>query len=81
MSSLSRKLKIGTHYVATNQAAGAEAIALNGNIELMQRSFGMEGFDHEEPRFFSITMDYQLAYVNVHWLRAPANGEQYSFHV
>ncbi|KAL9044599.1 MAG: hypothetical protein Q9214_002276, partial [Letrouitia sp. 1 TL-2023] len=73
--------KNGTHYVATNQAAGAGAIALNGNIELMQRSFGMEGFDYEEPRFFSVTMDHQLACVNVHWLRAPATGEQYSFHV
>ena len=73
--------KKGTHYVATNQVAGAGAIALNGNMELMQRGLGTKGFDYEEPQFFSVTMDHQLACVNVHWLRAPAEGGQYSFHV
>lgn len=72
--------KNGTHYNATNQVAGAGAIALNGSVELMQRSFGMEDFDYDEPQFFSVTMDHQLACVNVHWLRSPAEG-QYSFHV
>jgi hypothetical protein len=56
----------GTHYIATNQAAGAGAIALNGNLELMQCSFGLEQFDYEEPRYFSVTIDHQLACVNVH---------------
>lgn len=73
--------KNGTHYIATNQAAGAGAIALNGNMDLIQRSFGMEKFDYDEPQYFSITMDHQLACVNVHWLRAPAEGEQHTFHV
>jgi hypothetical protein len=73
--------KNGTHYVATNQVAGAGAIALNGNIELIQRSSGMEGFDYTEPRFFSMTMDHQLACINVHWVRAPDGDGQYSFHV
>lgn len=74
--------KNGTHYIATNQAAGAGAIALNGNLELMQRSFGLEKFDYEEPRYFSVTIDHQLACVNVHWLRAPTEkGGQHSFHV
>ncbi|KIW79873.1 hypothetical protein Z517_06488 [Fonsecaea pedrosoi CBS 271.37] len=72
----------GTHYIATNQAAGAGAVALNGYIDLIQRSFGMEEFDYEEPRYFSVTIDQQLACVNVHWLRAPAEkGGQHSFHV
>ncbi|KAL9108748.1 MAG: hypothetical protein Q9227_006544 [Pyrenula ochraceoflavens] len=72
--------KNGTHYIATNQAAGAGAIALNGNMDLIQRSVGMEKFDHDEPHFFSVTMDHELARVNVHWLRAPPQGEQCSFH-
>jgi hypothetical protein len=73
--------KNGTHYVATSQVAGAGAIALNGNLELIQRSFGVESLDYDEPQFFSVTMDHQLACVNVHWLKAPAEGEQHSFHV
>lgn len=71
----------GTHYVATNQVAGTGAIALNGIVELMKRSFGMEKFDYDEPHFFSVTVDHQLACVNVHWLRALRGGEQHSFHV
>jgi hypothetical protein len=66
--------KNGTHYIATNQAAGAGAIALNGNMDLIQRSFGMENFDYDEPQYFSVSMDHQLACVNVHWLRAPTEG-------
>jgi hypothetical protein len=73
--------KNGTHYIATNQAAGAGAIALNGNMDLTQRSFGIERFDYDEPQYFSVTMDHQLACVNVHWLRAPAEGGQHSFHI
>ncbi|RMZ75995.1 hypothetical protein DV738_g5151, partial [Chaetothyriales sp. CBS 135597] len=73
--------KNGTHYIATNQAAGAGAIALNGNLELMKRSLRMGNYEYEEPRFFSITMDHELARVNVHWVKAPAIGEQHSFHV
>ncbi|KAL9126365.1 MAG: hypothetical protein Q9217_004567 [Psora testacea] len=73
--------KNGTHYVATNQVAGAGAIALNGNLELIRRSFGAERFDFDEPLFFSVTLDHQLACINVHYVRNPAEGGQYSFHV
>ena len=73
--------KNGTHYIATKQAAGAGAIALSGHMELMQRSFGMEKFDYGEPQYFSVTMDHQLGCINVHWLKAPAEGGQHSFHV
>ena len=73
--------KNGTHYVATNQVAGAGAIALIGNMDLMQRSFGMKDFDYNEPQFFSVTMDHAYAQINIHWLRAPIEGGQYSFHV
>jgi hypothetical protein len=73
--------KNGTHYVATNQVAGAGAIALTGHMELIQRSFGMRDFDYDEPQFFSVTMDHELARINVHWLKAPVDGGQYSFHV
>ncbi|EXJ89325.1 hypothetical protein A1O3_02392 [Capronia epimyces CBS 606.96] len=76
--------KNGTHYIATNQAAGTGAIALNGYIDLIQRSYGLENFDYEvplEPLYFSISMDHELARINVHWLKAPAEGGQHSFHV
>ena len=72
--------KNGTHYIATNQVAGAGAIALNGNFELYKRSYEAESFDFDEPQFFSVTMDHQLACVNVHWLSTPTDGGENSFH-
>jgi hypothetical protein len=50
--------KNGTHYVAINQVTGTETIALNGHMELIQRSFRAESFDFNEPQFFSVTMDH-----------------------
>jgi hypothetical protein len=47
-----------THYIATNQAAGVNAIALNGNLK---RGFGAEKFDFNESQFFSVTMDHAVA--------------------
>lgn len=73
--------KNGTHYIATNQTAGAGAITLSGNMDLTQRSFGTEKIDYEEPQFFSVTLDHQLACVNVHWIKAPVDGGNHSFHV
>ena len=73
--------KNGTHYIATNQVAGAGAIVLDGHLELMRRSFGVERFDFDEPQFFSVTMDHELARINVHWVRAPTEGGRHSFHV
>ena len=73
--------KNGTHYVATNEAAGAGAIALHGTMDLMQRSFGMESINDDEPQFFSISMDHELARINIHWLKAPQDEGGYSFHV
>lgn len=73
--------KNGTHYIATNQVAGAGAAALHGNLELMQRSFGANKFDYNEPQFFSVTMDHELARINVHWLGAPTEGGRHSYHM
>ena len=73
--------KSGTHYVATNQVAGAGAVALNGSLELIRRSFGADSFDFDESQFFSVTMDHELARINVHWLSNPTEGGQHSFHV
>ena len=73
--------KNGTHYLATNQAAGAGAVAVRGTMDLTERSFGLQRLDYEEPQFFSVTIDHQLACVNVHWLRAPVGGGKHSFHV
>ncbi|KIW58742.1 hypothetical protein PV05_03240 [Exophiala xenobiotica] len=67
--------------IATNQAAGAGAIALKGTMELMERSFGLEHFDYEKPQYFSVSMDHELARINVHWVKAAAEGGQPSFHV
>src|SRR5256714_2894734 len=50
-------------------------------MELMQRGFGMEKFDYHEPQFFSVTMDHELARINVHWIRAPVDRGNHSFHV
>ncbi|KFY73906.1 hypothetical protein V499_06036 [Pseudogymnoascus sp. VKM F-103] len=58
----------GTHYVATNQVAGAGAIALNGQLELMRRAYGVTAVDASALRFFSITIDQAYAQINVHWV-------------
>ncbi|KIW21660.1 hypothetical protein PV08_02240 [Exophiala spinifera] len=73
--------KRGTHYVARNQAAGAGAIALNGLLELIRRGSLLDAFDYEEPLYFSITMDQELARIYVHWLKAPAEGQSHGFRV
>jgi len=73
--------KGGTHYIATNQVAGTDAVSLNGSLELIKRSFGVEKLDYGEPQFFSVTMDHELARINVHWLSALAEGGRHSFHV
>lgn len=73
--------KNGTLYVATNQVAGAGAIVMNANLELISRSFGLESFDFDQPQFFSVTMDHKMACVNVHWIRDQTDEGQYSFHL
>ena len=73
--------KKGTHFVATNQTAGAGAIALNGQLELMRRSCNATALDANMPRFFSVTIDQSYAQINVHWMGGdPVQGEPYSFH-
>jgi hypothetical protein len=69
------------HDTTTNQAAGAGAIALNGIMKLMERSFGLEHFDYDKPQYFSIGVDHQLAQISVHWVKAPTEGGQHSFHL
>lgn len=73
--------KNGSLYVATNQVAGAGAIAMNANLELISRSFGLESFDFDQPQFFSVTLDHKTACVNVHWIADRADEGQYSFHL
>lgn len=73
--------KGGTHYIATNQVAGAGAVSLNRSLELIKRSFGVEKLNYSEPQFFSVTMGHELARINVHWLSALAEGGRHSFHV
>lgn len=74
--------KKGTHYVATNQTAGAGAIAINGQLELMRRAYGVKAFDKSTLRFFSVTIDQAYAQINTHWVGdGSGQGEPYSFHV
>ena len=73
--------KGGTHFVGTNQATGAGAIALNGNLELLRRSFGEACFDFEEPAFFSVIVDHEMARINIHWVSKVSDNDQCSFHV
>lgn len=74
--------KGGSHFAAANQAAGPGAIAMNGYLALMHYSFGLDTFDYDEPQYFSVTMDHQLACIYVHWLMAPTTqGEPHSFHM
>lgn len=73
--------KNGTLYVAENQVAGAGAIAMNANLELVSRSLGLESFDFDQPQFFSVTLDHKMACVNVHWIGNRADEGQYSFHL
>lgn len=78
----------GSHYIATNQVAGAGAIALNGYMELIERGAGTAPFDFHEPLFFSLAIDHAYAQIYVHWVQrdaaaAAAGGQRppYSFHV
>lgn len=72
----------GTHYIATNQVAGAGAIALYGHLELMRRSSRARKVDMNEPQFFSVTIDHELVRINAHWLSGdPSEDRPYNFHV
>jgi hypothetical protein len=54
---------------------------LNRTLELIRCNFGVKKLNYNEPQFFFVIMDYQLACVNVHWLSAPAEGGQYNFYI
>lgn len=71
----------GTHFIATNQAATAGALAINGAFELALR-ISLEGdIDYEEPMFFSITIDHLMACIKVHLLSKEAESGAYCFHM
>lgn len=73
--------KDGSIRVATNQAAGAGAISMNGILELISRGSGLDDFDLNNPLFFSVTMDQNIACVNVHWIGKNSDTNQYTFHL
>lgn len=54
---------------------------MNGYLELMSRSFGLDSFDFEEPVLFSVIVDHNIACLNVHWIRNEVGTDQYSFHL
>ncbi|TAQ83324.1 hypothetical protein B7494_g8352 [Chlorociboria aeruginascens] len=71
----------GSLYTARNQAAGAGAIAMNGILELWSRSFGLDSFDFDEPRVFSLIMDQDVLSLNVHWIGARSDTDQFSYNL
>ena len=71
----------GTHFVATNQAATAGAVAMKGVLELALRIPAEGNIDFGEPMFFSITIDHLFACINVHWLSKVAESGPYCFHM
>lgn len=73
--------KDGSIRVATNQAAGAGAVALNGFLELMSRGPGLDDSDLYKALFFSVTMDQNSAYINMEWVGKTPDTNQYSFHL
>ncbi|KAI1148443.1 hypothetical protein F4825DRAFT_454437 [Nemania diffusa] len=75
------KAKEGSLYTATNQAAGAGAIAMKGILELWSRSFGLDSFDFNEPRVFSLTMDQNVLSLNVHWIGPRSGTDQFSYNL
>ena len=73
--------KDGSIRVATNQAAGAGAVVLNGFLELMSRGPGLDAFDYNKPLFFSVTMDQNNAYINVQWIGKTSDTNQHTFNL
>ena len=78
---LKSQAKEGSLYTGTNQAAGAGAIAMNGILELWSRSFGLDSFDFNEPRVFSVTMDQNVMSLNVHWIGEKLDTNQFSYNL
>lgn len=74
------KAKDGSIRVATNQAAGAGAVASNGFLELMSRASSLDAADPNKPLFFSVTMDQNSAYINVEWIGKTSDTNQHTFH-
>lgn len=73
--------KGGSHVIATNQAAGAGAVAMIGLVELTRRGLGLNTIDYDEPQFFSLSVDHSTVHVYVHWLSVGAEDGQFSFHM
>lgn len=71
----------GSIYVATNQATGAGAVALNGFLELLNRGPGLDASDVDKPLFFSVAMDQNSAYINMHWIGKTSDTNEHTFHL
>ena len=71
----------GTLFKAVNQNAGAGAVSMAGLLELQRRSLGMENFDFNEPRFFSVAIDQENAKISVHWVSELPENRGYAFHL
>ncbi|KAI9674965.1 MAG: hypothetical protein M1817_001371 [Caeruleum heppii] len=73
--------KEGSLYTGTNQAAGAGAIAMKAILELWSLSLGLDDFDFDEPRVFSVTMDQNVLSLNVHWIGRKSDTDAFTYNL
>lgn len=63
------------------QVVNADSIAMNGSLEHSRRTSKLEDVDNHESQFFSLSIDHESAFLNVHWLSTNAEDGQSIFHV
>ncbi|MCJ1424262.1 hypothetical protein MMC29_002149 [Sticta canariensis] len=73
--------KGGSIRVATNQAVGAGAVALNGLRETISCGLGLDPSDIDTIMVFSVTMDQNSACINVEWIGKPPDTNEYTYHL
>lgn len=71
----------GTHFVASNQAVNAGAVAMVGTLDLAQRISAEDEIDLDQPQFFSISIDHETAYINAHLLIRNTENGAFCFHM
>lgn len=72
--------KDGSIRVATNQAAGAGAVALNGLRETISRGLDLDPSDMDKIVVFLVTMDQNNASINVEWMGKTLDTNEYTYH-
>ena len=76
-----KSISSGNMKVAENQVANGGAIAMRGLLELYRRISAEKDIDMDMPQFFSLCLDQNCSFVNVHWLSYSADNMTLSFHM